>query len=85
MLLNHLFKHVNYYFRTFRMQKPFLTGLKLKNSLSNQLVTPISPRKTFSLDTEETSSGILADPLSTLTATSDMQGNHPSIQKLRLQ
>ena len=65
-----LLKHVNYNF-LYSMQKPFLTGLKLKNSLSNQLVPHPSLRNNFSLVTAAPSAGTHADPPSTPTAISD--------------
>ena len=60
----HILKHVNYKF-PFSMQKPFLTGLKLKNSLSNQLVHLESFSKSLSLATVAKFSGTAVDQLST--------------------
>ena len=62
------FKHVYYNF-LFSMQKPFITGLKLKNSLSNQLVTHLSFRKNFNPGMVEILDGTHVDQLSTLTVT----------------
>ena len=53
------------------MQKPFLTGLKLKNSLSNQLVWHLSFRNNFNLVMAEASAGTRVDQPSTPTVTSD--------------
>lgn len=57
MLLMHLFKHVNYIYQFSAMQQPFITGLKLKNSLSNQLVNPTPLRNFFSLAMVKISDG----------------------------
>ena len=68
------FKHVYYNFLFSIMQKPFLTGLRLKNSISGLVVPRLLFRKSFNPEMVEMSSGIIVDPLSTLTVTSDTPG-----------
>ena len=67
------------------MQQSFVTGLKLKNSLSNQLVFSLTLRNSSSLGMVKRSAGTLADPLSTHRVTWDMPGILLSTQKLHLQ
>ena len=70
------FKHVYYNFLFSIMQKPFLTGLKLKNSLTNQLVTFILLRNSFNPEMAEMCVGILVDLLSTHIVTLDTPGKY---------
>lgn len=69
MLLIKLLKHVNYNFLYSTMQESFVTGLKLKNSLTNQLVHLDLCRRTLCLLVGEMSAGTHADPPYTLIAT----------------
>ena len=61
----------------FSMQKPFLTGLRLKNSLSGALVLCLLFRKSFNPEMGEMLNGIIVDRLSTLTVTLDTLGISP--------
>lgn len=62
--------HVNYNFCT-AMEASFVTGLKLKNNLTSNLV-PLPPLRTSSSHSEDaTCAGTHADPPSTQTATWD--------------
>lgn len=74
MLLVQRLKHVNYNFLYSTMQKPFLTGLRLKNSLTSQVVTLRIFSNSSNLEMVKLWDGIHADPLCTPTATWDMQG-----------
>lgn len=74
MLLVKRLKHVNYNFLYSTMQKQFLTGLRFRNSLTNQLVTLREFRNSSSPVMEKLSDGTRADPLYTPTATWDTQG-----------
>lgn len=85
MLLIKLLKHVNYNFLCSTMQESFVTGLKLKNSLTNQLVPLDLYRKTLCPLMEEMSAGTHADPLFTPTATWVMPGSPLFTQKLLVQ
>lgn len=74
MLLN-ILKHVNYnLLRVLRMDKSYLTGLKLKNNLSSELVSfyPIY-RKSLCLQTAKMFSGTHVVPLYTRIVIWDMQ------------
>ena len=79
-----ILKHVNYNFLFSTMEKPFLTGLRFKNSLTNQLVVPDLCSKSLSPATAEMSSGILVDPLYTPIVTWDMPGSSLLIEELHL-
>ena len=64
---------INYLFTT--MQKDFITGLKLRNSLSNQLVNLLTKNSKHSFPwTARMSSGTHVDQPSTPTAIWDTQG-----------
>lgn len=78
-----LLKHVNYNFQS--MQKPFLTGLRLKNNLSSQLVLNFRCSKSSKVAVVETLNGIHAAPLSIPAVTWDMLGIDFFTQKLHLQ
>lgn len=75
MLLIRSLQHVNYNFLYSTMQQSFITGLKLKNNLTSQLVPLDLPRKNSCLWMAETYAGTPVDPLFTRTVTWDMQGN----------
>lgn len=85
MLLIKLLKHVNYNFLYSTMQESFVTGLKLKNSLTNQLVSLDLSRKTLCHLMGEMSAGTHADPLYTPTVTWATPGSPLSTQKLLVQ
>lgn len=74
MLLIRSLQHVNYNFLYSTMQQSFVTGLKLKNNLTSQLVSRILPRKNSCLWMAGTYAGTPVDPLFTPTATWDTQG-----------
>ena len=70
-------RHVNYNLQKLflTMNQTFTTGLRLKNSLTNELVTPtLTFRKNSFPVRETTSAGTPVDPPSILTATWDMPG-----------
>ena len=67
------------------MQQPFITGLKLKNSLTNQLVFPSTLRNSSNLDTAKVSNGTLAGQPFTPKVTWATLGMLPLTQKLYLQ
>ena len=75
MLLIRNLQHLNYNFLYSTMQQSFLTGLKLKNNLTSQLVSHCLSRKNSCPWMAETYAGTPAGPLFTRTATWDTQGN----------
>lgn len=79
LLMKSLGRIVDYNFLYLKMQKPFVTGLKLKNSLSNQLVLCFLARNSLSLKTGEISSGIHVDLLYILTVIWVMLGTNKPI------
>lgn len=85
MLLIKLLKHVNYNFLYSTMQESFVTGLKLKNSLTNQEVPLDLSRKTLYPLMGKMSAGIHAGPPYTPTATWVMPGSSLFSQKLLVQ
>lgn len=84
MLLIRRLKHVNYNYLFSTMEQSFVTGLKLKNNLTSQLVLSNLSRKNLSLPTPTTSGGIHVDLLFIRIATWDMQGKTCFTQKLPL-
>ena len=85
MFLINKFKNLNYNFLYSTMQKSFITGLRLKNNLTNQLVQPIILRNNFNQGMAGMSSGIHVVRPYTLTVIWVMQGNSFITQKLYLQ
>lgn len=85
MRLMQRLQHVNYNFLYSTMEKPYRTGLRLKNSLSNQLVHLLLLRKSFNRVKAKQSDGTLADPLSTLTVIWATPGSFRVTQELHLQ
>lgn len=53
MLVVQRLKHVNYNFLYSTMQQPYLTGLRLKNSITSQVVPPSLFRKSLNPETEK--------------------------------
>lgn len=51
MLIVQRLQHVNYNFLYSTMQKPYLTGLRLKNSITSQLVLPFLFRRNSNPET----------------------------------
>lgn len=85
LLIKSLGRIVDYNFLYLKMQKPFSKGLKLKNSLSGQLVLCFLARNSLSLKKGEISSGIHVDQLYIPTVIWVMLGSNKPIQKLSLQ
>lgn len=53
MLIVQRLRHVNYNFLYSTMQKPFVTGLRLKNSITNQVVYPHLLRRSSNPEKEK--------------------------------
>jgi hypothetical protein len=79
LLMKRLGGIVDYNFLYLKMQKPFVTGLKLRNSLTSQLVRCFLARNSSSLKMAEMSNGIHVDQLYILTAIWAMQGTNKLI------
>lgn len=75
MILIKSLQHVNYNFLYSTMQQSFITGLKLKNNLTSQLVPHILSRKNSCPWMAGTCAGTPVDQLFTPTVTWDTQGN----------
>jgi hypothetical protein len=85
MLLIKLLKHVNYNFLYSSMQQSFITGLKLKNNLTSQLVLLGLFRRISCPQTGAPLGGTLAGPPSIPTATWATLGIISTTQELPLQ